>query len=339
MRVYLILFLFLFTAAPAMAQLLGGQSVYSFLELPVSPQLTALGQVNVSQQHTDITLSAMNPALLRADHHGQLAAGYTRYFGDVQYGHAMGGYHAEGIGTTFAAGIRYVNYGRLAHTDAGGNVLGIFAPRDMVVQVSASRRYLQRWHYGVTVKYINSRYQVYRSSGIGVDVGITYQDTTHGLQVGLVAKNMGGQFRAYVAGMQEPLPFDLQIGISKKLSKVPLQLSAALHHIHQFDIRYGGASVDGEEPGKGGGIDQFFRHAVVSAQWYIGRYVELDLGYNHLLRKELAWQEPGLSGFSGGVGIVTRKLQLRYARSWFQQGRAFNQLGIQVSLPAFSMKV
>ncbi|ASZ11669.1 type IX secretion system protein PorQ [Chitinophaga pendula] len=339
MRIYLILFLFLFPAAPVMAQLLGGQSVYSFLELPVSPQLTALGQVNVSQQHQDITLSAMNPALLRPAHDGQLSASYARYFGDVQYGHAMGGYYAEGIGMTFAGGIRYINYGNLTHTDAGGNVLGTFTPRDMVVQVSASRRYLQRWRYGVTVKYISSRYQVYRSSGIGVDVGITYQDTTHGLQIGLVAKNMGGQLRAYVSGMREPLPFDLQIGISKRLTKVPLQLSAALHHIHQFDIQYGGAGIDGEEGSKGSGIDRFFRHAVVSAQWYIGRYVELDLGYNHLLRKELAWQQAGLSGFSGGVGIVTRKLQLRYARSWFQQGRAFNQLGVQVSLPAFRMKV
>src|ERR1041384_3126593 len=126
MRLYFLLLFVWVLPMPAAAQLLGGKSVFSFLELPASPQITALGQVNVSQQTADITLAALNPALLRAGHHSQLAAGYARYFGDVQYVHAMGGYHAAGLGTTVAAGIQHISYGNLAQTDASGNVTGTF---------------------------------------------------------------------------------------------------------------------------------------------------------------------------------------------------------------------
>jgi hypothetical protein len=330
---FLCLFLYI---QPCAAQVLGGKSVFSFLDLPVAPQLSALGNINVSQQNNDIALSALNPALLRETMHEHLEMNYTNYFADVQYAHCLFGYHAEKLQTTFAAGIQYVNHGNITQTDASGNIQGSFKPRDMAVQLTMSKRYLERWHYGVSVQFIQSSYQQYHSTGIGVNVGLTYQDTAHQWQAGLVARNMGLQLSTYTAGTQEPLPFDLQIGISKKIAH--LQLSATLHHIYQFDVKYAdpnsteGTVISNGDTTKTGG-DKIFRHFVLAAQWEIGRYIEITAGYNHLRRQELAdLQQKGLSGFSAGVGVITRKLQLRYTRSWYQRSAALNQLGINIPL-------
>jgi hypothetical protein len=338
MRKLYILFLFI-CIQPSAAQVQGGKSVFSFLDLPVAPQLAALGNMNVSQQNNDIALSALNPALLRETMHQHLAMNYTNYFADVQYAHCLFGYHAANLKTTFAGSVQYIDYGSITQTDAGGNILGSFKPRDLSVQVTMSRQYLERWHYGVTLQYIRSGYQQYKSAGLGVNIGLTYQDTARQWQAGFVAKNMGVQLTTYTSGNKEPLPFDLQVGISKKIEHI--QLSATLHHIYQFDVRYadpkfeeGNIITNGDTTSAGNKTaDKIFRHFVLAAQWEIGRYVELTVGYNHLRRQELAApQQKGLSGFSGGLGIITRKLQLRYTRSWYQRSAALNQLGINVPL-------
>lgn len=318
----------------ANAQVLGGKSVFAFLDLPASPQITALGNVNVSQQNNDITLSLLNPALLRPEMHSQLAASYAAYFGDVKYGHAMGGMYANKLQTTFSASIQYLNYGQMPQTDATGAVLGSFNASDLSAQVSAARQYLERWHYGVTIRFVSSRYGPYKASGVLADVGLTYQDTTHGMQIGLVARNMGGQLKSYVPGQGEPMPFDLQIGISKQLAHVPLQLSATLHHVYQFDVRYADPGDAVGDTTKGNHVaDKLFRHAVFAVQWKIGQYLEVTGAYNYLRRQELAITDAkGASGLSFGLAVVTRKIQLRYARSYYQRSAAFNHLGINIPL-------
>lgn len=331
------LFILLLLSSAAQAQVLGGKNVYSFLDLPAAPQITALGGMNVSQQNNDLSLALLNPALLRPAMHTQLQVNYALYFAGVKYTHVATAFHVPSIATTFATSLQYVGYGDITHTDAAGNVMGTFRPNDLAWQVSASRKYLEKWHYGLSIKYIHSRYLEYQSSGISTDVGISYQDTARGWQAGLVAKNMG----ADLGGEKEPLPFDLQVGISKKLAHVPLQLSATLHHIYQFDIRYadpgfenGTVVENGDTTRNGSGtVDKIFRHFVLAAQFEVGKYVELTAAYNHLRRKELAMiSEQGLSGFSFGIGVIVSKIQLRFARSWYQRTVAFNHLGISLPL-------
>jgi hypothetical protein len=40
----------------------------------------------------------------------------------------------------------------------------------------------------------------------------------------------------------------------------------------------------------------------------------------------------GLTGFSLGAGVLFSKLQLRYARTYFQNNIAYNQLGLTMPL-------
>ena len=64
-------FLFFFSLN---AQTLGGNAVFNFLKLPNSPQLTALGGINLTNQNNDISLAFNNPALLRDSMHSQMTA-------------------------------------------------------------------------------------------------------------------------------------------------------------------------------------------------------------------------------------------------------------------------
>lgn len=322
------------------AQSLGGNAVFSFLQMPNAPQLTALGGINITNQNNDISLAFNNPALLRDSMHSQTVAVFNAMPAGIKNLHWMLGYYQPVLKTSFALGINYFTYGDITQTDAMGNIQGQFKPTDFVVQVSASRQYMEKWYYGVTLKYINSNYGVYRSSGMAADVGINFHDKENLFQAGVVAKNMGVQLTQYAGSGKEELPFDLEIGVSKRLAKAPFQFSATIHHVHQFDIRYNDTTFNNENPfggsvnnGKNTG-DKIFRHFILAAQVYIGKYLEITTAYNHLRRSELKISTAGngLNGFSLGVGALLPKLTIRYARAYYQSNTAYNQLGINLPL-------
>lgn len=335
-RYLVVVCLIFFGNRPGRSQTLGGNAVYNFLKLPGSPQLTALGGLTTSNLSRDIALSAHNPALLRQEMHGQLLASFNLFYAGMKNMHAMAGYHHEPWKTNFTAAINYFHYGDAIQTDPSGNVLGSFRGNDYTVSVSASRQYLERWHYGATLKFIGSNYGIYTSYGMALDFGLNYIDTANLLQIGFVAKNMGLQLKTY-AGTGEDLPFDLQIGITKRLLKAPLQFSFTAQRLHQFDILYRDTTFNIDnygDPGKNGFITKLFRHFVFAAQGYIGDKVELTVGYNVLRQAELSIQNTnnGLTGFSFGAGVLLKKMQVRYARSQYQNGVGYNQFGLNVEL-------
>lgn len=329
------------------AQTLGGSTVYNFLRLSNTPQLTALGNINISNQSNDIGLAWNNPALLRASMHTQANMVFNAFYADIRNYHLMAGYRHERWSTNFALGVNYFNYGSIPATDMVGNRYGDTRPSDYVVQVAASRQYLERWHYGATLKFIRSDYGVYRSTGVAMDIGISYSDTASLLQVSLVMKNMGTQIRAYTGTDRGDLPFDLQAGISKRLAKAPLQFSLTAHRLHQFDILYHDTAFNNENGfdqqtgDKKFTFDKLFRHIVLSMQLYITDKIEVSAGYNHLRGKELSIGHTGngINGFSFGVGALFRQLQIRYARSYYQNNTAFNQFGLSMALKDLKTKL
>lgn len=320
------------------AQTLGGQSAYGFLRMPGSPQMNALGTVNVSTLTRDISLAAGNPSLLDASMHGQVLASFNMFHAGIRQLHAMGGWHHERWGTTFSAGALFMHYGEAPQTDPAGNMLGTFRALDHSVSLTASRRYLERWHYGMTLKYVGSNYGVFRSSALMADMGIRYIDSAAGFQAGFLASNMGLQLKTY-AGTGEDLPFDLQLGVSKRLRYAPFQFSLTAHRLHRFDILYRDTTFNNENfgaPGPAGFAENLFRHFVFALQAFPGDRVELTLGFNALRRSELSVQRAanGLTGFSFGAGVLLKRMQVRYARSIYRNGIAFNQFGLNIDLSA-----
>ena len=168
----------LFLTARSAAQTLGGNSVFNFLKLSNTPQLTALGGVNVSQTSDDVGLVFNNPALLKPSMHTQMNAVFNNFYGGIKVYHLSLGYRNEKLNTNFSWGLNYFGYGNTSETDASGNVFGKFRPTDWVMQVSASRSYMEHWNYGATLKFINSNYGQYNSNGLAIDIGVLFNDSS-----------------------------------------------------------------------------------------------------------------------------------------------------------------
>jgi len=326
-------------SAKGQSQTIGGRSAYNFLKLPNTPQLSALGGVNISNITGDAGLSFNNPALLRADMSQQLHASFNVLYAGIKNYHSLFAYHVPSWQTSFALGVHFLDYGSMAQTDAAGNILGAFRPNDYVVQLSASRQYLERWHYGLSLKLVSSNYSLYRSTALAMDAGVCYYDSARGLQVSVAMKNMGVQLKKYPGTTGDDLPFDVQAGVTKRLRNAPVQFSLTAHHLHQFDLLYADTSYNnanglGPDASKGFTADKLFRHVVFGLQVFITDKLEVTAGYNYLLHKELmiANSPNGLTGFSMGVGALFKKLQLRYARSYYQNNLAYNQFGLNVPL-------
>lgn len=326
----------LLQALQGRGQTLGGDAVFGFLNNPASTQLSALGGVNVSNLTTDLSLAFHDPALLRPGMDKQFSANFNMFFSGMRNLHAQGAFYHKKWETTFSGAVQYMHYGNATQTDAAGNILGEFRPFDFVVQVSAGRQYLERWHYGATFKYIQSQYGIYGSNAVAVDFGLNYLDSSSGLQVGFLARNMGTQIKTY-AGQGEDLPFDLQLGITKRFRNSPFQVSVTTHRLHQFRLIYND-SLFNADYGIGNSPDGFvanlFRHFVFAGQAYIGDKIECTLAYNVLRRAEMRVPNAtgGLSGISFGVGVLLPKWQFRFARSQYINSTAYNQVGLNVSL-------
>lgn len=322
------------------AQTLGGSTVFSFLDLPNNPQLTALGGINNSAITDDVGLSFHNPALLRPSMHGQINASFSTLYSGIRNYSCWAAMHSARWQTTFAAGVDYLDYGDVTQTDATGNILGDLRPADYVVQVAASRRYEKKWFYGVTLKFIHSAYGYYRSSGAALDVGLNYYDSVHLLQAGLTLRNMGVQLSPYPGTTRGDLPFDLTLGVTKRLAKAPIQFSFTAHHLQQFNIRYDDTTFsnyngfDQNNKGSSFTVDKLFRHIILAAQVFPEDRVEVTVAYNYLRRKELNIGQAGngFTGFSFGLGVLLKKLQVRYARGFYTNTTGYNQFGLDLRL-------
>jgi len=70
-----------------------GNSVYSFLDLPVSSRLAALGGSNVSLRDNDLNFAFRNPAMLTDETHNTLGLNMANYLSDIQFGSVMYGHN------------------------------------------------------------------------------------------------------------------------------------------------------------------------------------------------------------------------------------------------------
>jgi hypothetical protein len=316
-------------------QTIGGNSTYNFLKLPATPLLTAAGGVNISYKTNEVGLAANNPALLGEELHSQLSVSFNSFLAGIKTYSATGAIEYDRWKTTFAGHIYFVDYGSTPATDGAGNVTGNFHPVDYVVQFSGARKYLNRWNYGVSLKFISSDYQLYKSSAIALDFGLLYSDTANHLHASLLAKNMGVQIKTY-NGEGEDLPFDLQIGITKRLAKAPLGFSVTAQNLHQFNTLYDDQEFNTSNnlPSNNSFLNKLFNHFVVASHIYIGNNLEATVGYNYLRRQELniGSSGNGLNGFSMGVRVKFSKLQILYARSSYQTNVSYNQFGLTLSM-------
>lgn len=325
------------------AQVTGGQYVFEFLNLPQSAHISALGGNNVSNPMDDISLSLQNPAQMRPALHNQLGLGYNGYYAGISISNLAYGYYTPKLKTAFVLGVQYLNYGNFEGRDNIGNTTADFKANDFAVSIGASKQYGERWRYGASIKLAQSNYAASRASAMLADVGILYTDTANLISFGATAKNMGFMLRKFEGSGDEPLPFDLQLGISKRFAHMPLRIMATVHHLYEWDIRYNNPAdlasnsltggKDSSSLSKNYFADKLFRHVILGAELALGKRLTIGVSYNHLHRAELALTDKkGLAGFAFGASLQLNKFQVHYARSYYSIAGAYNEFGLNLCL-------
>ncbi len=137
---------------------------------------------------------------------------------------------------------------------------------------------------------------------MGVDLGLNYYDPEKDFSVGLVVKNLGGQLKAYNDDY-EPMPIDLQAGVSKRLTHTPFRFSLTLVDLNHWDYK-------------------FIKHVTLGADIILSPQIWVGAGYNFRRGNEITVlsadgnESSHGAGFTlgGGINLDRFKLNLAYGK-------------------------
>lgn len=310
----------------------GGEHVYEFLRLPASARASGLGGEHVAVMDEDLGMTYHNPSILNATMHQQLSLHNDFYVAGINHGFFSYAHHFDSLKTTFNVGVKYISYGSFNATDVTGTTSGTFNAGEYAFLVGAARKY-KRLSYGANLKLVSSNLESYNSFGIAADAGVTYHHPDKGLTIALVAKNIGTQLSTYT-GFREDIPFDLQLGVSKKLQYLPFRFAITGHHLHQWNIRYDDPAnapkslIETDEPeDKKYIVDQLFRHLIFSGEIYLGRALRVRVGYHHQRSQELKLSNiRSLAGYSFGAGVHIKRIKIDYGKVFYNLAGSNNHI-------------
>ena len=276
------------------------RSAYNFLRLPVSAHAAALGGDNITIIDDDQMLIFSNPALLASVSDKTISLSYMNYMaGTSMAGAAFNRVVKEKA--SWAASAQYIGYGTMKQTGTDGTQLGEFSAKDIAVAGYFSYMLSERIVGGITAKFVTSYIGNYSSIGKGVDLGLNYYDPDHDWSVSLVGKNLGGQLKAY-DDEYDPMPIDIQLGVSKRFAHTPFRVSATLVDLNHWNYK-------------------FTNHLVVGIDAALSESIWLGAGYNFRRANEMNIDDAdgggthgaGLS-FGAGLNLQRFKLNIAYGK-------------------------
>jgi hypothetical protein len=341
-----ILAIILLQSLSSLAQV-GGQSVYSFLNLPNSSRVLALGSSAIAFRDDDVNMAYQNPGLINPLMHKRLSLTFVDYFAGINFGNVAYAMNMKGKGTA-AVSLQYINYGTFLRTDPTGYIEGEFTAGEYCLNTAYARPIDSMFTIGLNLKTISSSLENYQSFGMALDAGVSWVSRDKLTQGGLVLKNMGYQFFTYTPGNRERLPFEVQLGFSKKLEHVPLRFSFVAHNLQQPDLTF----RDPQRPeitidpltgdtteNKIGLGNKILRHAILGAELNLTKNLIFRLGYNYQRRQEMKVESRlKMVGFSWGLDIKIYKFSIAYSRSAYHLAGSPNMFTLSAKLSEFYRK-
>lgn len=292
-----------------------GERLFPFLELPVSVVAAGNGGQVVSSPAPDINLVYHNPALLGPSLTGQVAFGYMNYLADINTAFAS---YCRGIDdkSRWMAGIRFVDYGTMPWTSETNELLGETSGHDMVATGAYAWKLSTSWRAGASVNLINSVLDVYTSTAMGVDLGVYYENPDGLFTAGMSLVNLGSQLTAYDE-TYEPLPWDIRLGVSKKLAHAPFRFNVTARNLSQRSFNYmGGAGLNNLNV-----AEQLFCRLVGGIDFLPSDQVQFSLGYNYRRVRELSIdQRTFFGGFSAGMLLRIKQMTVGASYATYHAG-------------------
>jgi len=277
------------------------QTEYNSLRLPVSAHAAALGGDNITIVEDDPALMFQNPALLSSVSDKSLGLNFMTYMAGSRTASASFS-RVAGDKASWGLTGQYFDYGKMKEVDADNRQTGEFSAKDIALTGLFAYSLADHLVGGISARFITSYLADYNSIAMGVDLGLNYYNPNNELSLSVVARNLGGQLKAY-DDQYEPMPLDIQLGISKRLVGSPLRLSAALVDMNHLNYK-------------------FLRHLVVGADLILSQTIWVGAGYNFRRAHEMEINSgddessshgAGLS-FGAGLQLDRFKLNLAYGK-------------------------
>lgn len=312
-----VVFTILLTVCCMLAGAQESQTSYNFLRLPVSAHAAALGGNNVSLIENDEALIFHNPALLSSVDDKTILFNFMNYMSGANTASAAFNRNIKERATV-AASAQYVNYGKMKEMTADNVQVGEFSAKDIAVSGYFSYLLTDKIAGGICAKFITSYIGSYNSIAMGVDLGLNYYDPDKDLSVGLVAKNLGGQLKAY-DNDYEKMPLDVQAGVTKRLVHTPFRFSAALSNLTNWD-------------------EKFINHLSVGADVIFSPQMWVGVGYNFRRNNQmkiltvLEDESSHGAGLTLGAGINLEKFKLNVAYGKYHVSSSSILLNVAYSL-------
>lgn len=286
-----------------------GQSTYDFLRLDSSPRASALAGAYVAGSN-DPNIIFYNPAGITNLEKTPVSFSFLKHLSDINTVSLASAFNIKGIGK-FASSIKYVNYGTIDERDESGNKLGTFTSSDLAFTVTYGNSFNENIICGVSAKIIYSNIADYSSIGVASDLGVQYLLPKYGWNFGLSLMNIGQQI-TYYNSVKEPLPFSVQLGATKKLARMPLQIFFALTRLNDDDPL------------------NFFN---IGAEFTLSKVIQLRFGYENMKRKDYKITSvSALGGFSFGLGVNVKNYNIDYAFNSAGVIGAMHRIGITTTI-------
>jgi hypothetical protein len=341
------LFVFLFMSFNALHAQIGGNGTFKFYNLINPARTAALGSGNfLAIKDNDISLMLANPSLITADVNNHLALTFTDHYSDINYGIASFGKDFHKVGS-FVATMQFVNYGTFKYVDENDNKGGDFNAGEYAFNIGWGRKLDSAFSIGANLKSIYSSLESYTSYGLAVDVAGSYSNKKN-FTVSVAARNIGRQITTYTSGDPETLPFEIQLGLSKRLPHLPFRYSIVLNHLEKWDLTYTDPYDKRLDPLTGepinantnnGFLDQAMRHIVLGGEFVPTRVLSFRFGYNYQRRQEMKLStHQAMVGFSWGIGLKISKFNFNYARATYHLAGSPNYFTLSTNLGDFHRK-
>jgi hypothetical protein len=302
----------------AYSALAGVTSGFAFLNTDYSPRSAAMGSAFITMSN-DLNAIAINPAGLAKVEGRPFIFNYANYLLDINGGQAAYSFVAPYL-KRVAVAVRYMNYGQFEETDQNALPTGkSFSANDFALELFQAGDLGNGFLYGVGLSYAYSQIENYNAQAITFSFGLHYTvPFQKNLYVAATLRNLGWNVESY-GGLKESVPTTFNLGVSKKLEHLPLEISVMLHGLNRAADQW---------------YDRLKRFSA-GGELTLSPHLRLRLGYSHALHQDLetsSTAQTNFGGISGGLSIYWKAFRFDYAYSNFSDLGNIHRFGISGSI-------
>ncbi len=168
---------------------------FVFLELPVNARTSGLGEAGITLSDLNSDGVFVNPAICGfTNRTHNVSFFYSPYFAEIKQYAASYSFNSNfGV---FSVGALMLDYGTMPKTQkvAGQRVyeiIGSFSSKSLAFLFSYSRMLTDKFSFGISLKYVNEKIDIYSADNVLLDGGVLYYTGLGSLRIGATIQNFG----------------------------------------------------------------------------------------------------------------------------------------------------